>query len=428
MRAGESPRRIALEIAAVFALFGFVWMVITNIALHTLGHDRALAASLDSTLDWAFVLLAAATIYVVSHRAASKLARARSVLSAVLESIGDGLLVYGRNRRIVHANPAAVDMLGARDEEELCGMSVQQFAQRYRVAYPTGGLVSPDAFTSQRAFDEEGAFHYKAVLHPSPERDLVFLSTAAGVRTHPGQRPDLVVSVMHDITDSDHLERLRDRFFMAAAHALKTPIAIIKANIQLTERTTPVPDRPSLLAIERQCDRIDRLVQNLQIVSRARSRSLELYLHDMDMAPLVLETARELERLRWARAVRVDVTAALHVYGDRERLATVVRNLCHEALQSSIPKSTLTLRMHRQGSKLELAVGYEPLPVPERTFAGSESYDDTALSRAATETVVTAHGGEVGDDDSSPDEATRWIRLPLMEEHDEPADGRADRG
>jgi NtrC-family two-component system sensor histidine kinase KinB len=419
VRTGESPRELAVRVAAAFAIFGIVWMIASHTVLHAIGDDQPLVAQLELTFDWVFLLVASATIYLVAYRVAASLTRARSVLAAVVESVGDGLLVYGRDRTIVHANNAVVQMLGLRDDTVLHGMTAQQFAQRYHVAYLSGALVSPDELTSKRAFEEEGVFHYKAVLHPVPNRDLVYLSTAAGVRARSGERPELVVSVLHDITDSEHLEQLRDRFFMAAAHALKTPVAIIKANVQLTRRSSAA-DRPSLFAIERQCDRIDRLVQNLQIVSRARSGSLELFLREMDLAPLVVDTADELESLKWARAVRVEIEASPSVYGDRERLATVIRNLCHEALQDSVPKSTLALRLQMHDGKVELLVSYESIPVSERTFAGAESYDDTALSRAATATVIAAHGGEVGGEDLNERDGMRWIRLPVMEAPDEP--------
>jgi hypothetical protein len=115
---------------------------------------------------------------------------------------------------------------------------------------------------------------------------------AAGVSLQLGEPPTWVVSVMHDITDTEHLERLRDQFFAAAAHSLKTPVAVIKADAQLLLPLQAPDCRPRTESIVRQCDRIDRLVQNLLVLSRARSRSLELYPSALELRPLIERISR----------------------------------------------------------------------------------------------------------------------------------------
>ncbi len=417
-RGAWSPRAVALRIAASFAALGIVWMLATDVVLYLVSDDPLLLAKVESAMDWSFVLIASAMIYLFALRAAARLSRTRSVLSAVVRSIGDGLLVIGPEKRIVHANPAAARILGCHDASELVGMDALAFSRRFLVTYPNGAVVKPDAFKAQLAFEEEGPLHYKAVLHRSDDDELVVLATAAAVRSRPGDRAALVVSVIHDITDTEHLERLRDRFFQATAHALKTPIAIIKANVQFIAWKTAASARPSFLAIERQCDRIDRLVQNLQIISRARSHSLELHLRELELAPLVTDTARELASMRSALEVRTEIAASPRIYGDRERLALVVRNLSYEAHHAAIPHSPVTLHVEPHGTRAELRASFEPLPVSERTFAGYSEYDDDSLSRSATATIVEAHGGEVGELIGD-DEATLWVRLPMTEEDED---------
>ena len=94
-------------------------------------------------------------------------------------------------------------------------------------------MCPPGRYISQRAFDEGGPLHYKVTIQPPAGRAGAISVTAAGVRLEVGAPATWVVSVMHDITDTEHLERLRDQFFAAAAHSLKTPVAVIKADAQL---------------------------------------------------------------------------------------------------------------------------------------------------------------------------------------------------
>jgi two-component system phosphate regulon sensor histidine kinase PhoR len=420
-----SPRRLALELAATFAMLGIIWMSITDVFLYALTRDVILAARVEIALDWLFIAVAGTLIYATAHRAAVRLSRTRLVLASVVESIGDGLLLLGPDRRIVYANPAALEMLACRRAAELEGMDAESFGRRFLLTYPSGALVQPEKFASQRAFDEEGAIRYKAIMHPTPGRETVFVATAAGVRTRPGDRAPLVVSLMHDVTDTEHLERMRDRFFASTAHALKTPVAIIKANVQHIVQSTPETPRPSFHAIERQCDRIDRLVQNLQVISRARSHSLELHLRLIDLAPIVAQVAREVAAWR-PDGARDAVWSTTPVYGDRERLTTAVRNLAIEAIHQATQRSPVSVELEVHGHHARLRVRFEPLPLAERTFFGHEDYDDDALSHTATETIVAAHGGEVGSENGDR-EASLWMRLPIMEDPRGPDERRADR-
>jgi len=291
-----------------------------------------------------------------------------------------------------------------------------QFSRRFLVSYPDGTVVAPDEFVAQRVFTEPGPLRYKIVLHPTERRELVVRSTASGVRTRPDAPPALVVAVLHDVTPNETLSRMRDHFFSAAAHALKTPVAIIKANVQLIARGGAEP-APSFRAIERQCARIDRLVQNLMVVARARSHSLRLHTHALELEQLVREIAHESAATRATNEVRTEVTASPRVYGDAERLATLARNLCSEAIAAAVRGSPVTLYLSQPDpTTAELGVRYQPIPIPERTFSGDEEYDDTPLAHCATATIAEAHGGTVGEDSSGSTGAI-WVRLPTIEDH-----------
>ena len=409
-----SVRRAAFLVAGAFAVLGITWVMATDVLIYALTDDLRLGEKLHLAADWAFLLVTGAALFAFAQRLGTRLTEAQGVLQAVVRSMGDGLLVYGREHTIVYANPAAVKMLECTDASQLVGMNAAEFSRHFVVSYPNGALVKPEAFVSQRAFTEPGSLRFKTVLHPSPADEVIVSSVASGVREEPDDRAALVVAVMHDITADENFETLRDRFFSAAAHGLKTPVAIIKANVQLIARS-PEPIVASALAVQRQCDRIDRIVQNLLVVARARTRTLELYPEQIELAPLLEATARELVATHVAPKVETVATTPQPIRGDRERLQLVVRNLAYEALVSARPKTQLTLRIDPRDHDVELSVHFDPLPVDERTFVGAEEQDDTKLARCAVATIVDAHGGVTGEEVVSEHEAMLWVRLPRME-------------
>ena len=399
----HSPRKIALFIASVAGILGLIGLV------------AAEGVTPRAPLAKGFVFLAASglLLYALTGSMARRLVRAHALLTATVESIGDGLLILGRDRRIVYANPAAVKMLECRSAANLVGIGAEEFSRRYGVTYMNGALVRPEALASQRAFNEASPIRYRARMYPSPDHEVVILASAAPVKPHADEPASMVVSVMHDITDTENLERDRDRLFAAAAHALKTPVAIIKANIQYMVLQGHQARAPSAAMIRRQCDRIDRLVQNLLIVSRARSKTLELHVRVLELVPVVqaaLDAMPDIE-------VRAEMYGSFVVRGDEERLELAVANLVHEARRDGVRGAPITLRLATNAWTVQIAVQGKVLPVAERTFAEAGDHDDSSLSWCATRTIVEAHGGTT-DSDEVDGERTAWIRLPLVGEED----------
>jgi PAS domain S-box-containing protein len=407
-----SVRQAALAMASAFAVLGITWVLTTDVVVYALTDDLRLGEKIHLAADWAFLLVTGAALFEFARRIGMRVTEMQGVLHAVIRSMGDGMIVFGHDRRIVYANPAALRLFAC-DSDELLGMTPTELTRRFLISYPNGALVKPEALVSQRAYDEPGPLRYKVVLRPGTEQELVVLASAAGVREDPDAKVSLVVGVIHDVTAEEHLEQLRDRFFSAAAHALKTPVAIIKANVQvMAQSATPIAGTSR--AVQRQCDRIDLIVQNLLTVSRARTRSLELFPAPLELTPLVENTARELVDARAACEVETDIVGSPPIRGDRERLQLVVRNLAHEALTMARPKTPLKLRLVPHDRDIELSVHFDPLPTAEQVFAGAEEQDDTKLGRCATTTIVEAHGGSIGDDTVNDHEAVLWVRLPAL--------------
>jgi PAS domain-containing protein len=162
----KSERRIALGIAVAFAAAGIVWVLLTDVVLYAVTSDRALIARFEIAKGWLFVLFSAVAIYGLVLRYALRVTRARAAMAAVVDSIGDGILLLGRDRHVAYANPAAARILRCDDPRELIGMGAPAFSRRFRISHMNGARVPPDEFVSQRVFDEGGPLKYKVLLYP----------------------------------------------------------------------------------------------------------------------------------------------------------------------------------------------------------------------------------------------------------------------
>jgi signal transduction histidine kinase len=405
----HSAHRIAAVVTGAFIVAGLIWIFLTDVILYAFNFDRGLIARVETAKGWIFVCLAGLLLYAVTFRSAARLDRVRRLTAAMVESIADGVLLLGHDRSIAYANPAAAKMLRC-SREELVGMGAATFSMRFRVSYANGGMVPPGRFVSQRVFEEGGPLHYTAVLHPPGGSELVISSTAAGVRMEIGAPAVWVVSVMHDVTDTYRLDRMRDQFFAAAAHSLKTPVAVIKADVQALRPAEGGVQRRVAASISRQCDRIDRLVQNLLVLTRARSRTLQLHPSEMELRPLIERISAE-RAWSYRHDVRAEVTGSPLLHADQERLALAIRNLLYEASRMSPADSCLTLLARPEGDGVAVGVRYQPVPWHDQVSDTYGEYDDIGIGRSVAQTIIESHGGSLREE-ASESERTSWMHLP----------------
>jgi signal transduction histidine kinase len=408
----RAERRFAVGVCGAFLAGGLCWVLLVDSLIYALTRDPVIVARFETAQGWTFVLLATALLYPLLRRSTSRLTRTQATLSAVIESIADGVLLLGRDRTIHYANAAAVRILRCSMASELVGMGADEFSRRFRVSYPDGAVVAPADFVSQRVFDEPGPLRYRAILHPGSGPQVIVSVTAAAVRGAEDEPAWRVVSVMHDITATEHLAEVRDQFFAAAAHGLKTPVTIIQASAQALLREAAAPDA-RLLSIERQCLRIDRLVGNLLLLARLRSGSLRLYPTKVALGPLVRDVARRMSLTARDHEVEVDLVSRPMVHGDPERLALALHNLIAGALEASRDGTQVTVRLVEHGRDAEIGIRYVALG-DEESSREVHLADDLGVSRYVTQAVVRAHGGALAEEQVGNERAT-LVRLPALD-------------
>jgi len=405
----RSAHRVAALVAGTFVVAGLLWVFVTDALLYAVSHDPILVARIETAKGWIFIGLTGLLLYSVTFLAAARLDRIRRLTAATVECIGDGILLLGHDRTIAYANPAAARMLRC-TRAELVGMTAATFSIRFRVSYPGGGMVPPGRFVSQRVFEEGGPLHYKAVIHPQGGDEVVIRSMASGVRMEVGAPAIWVVSVMHDITDTERLDQMRYRFFAAAAHSLKTPLAIIKADVQALSPVETAEHHGVKASIVRQCDRMDRLVQNLLVLARANEQTLELHPSEMELRPLIERLSGE-DVWTYRHVVQTDVIGSPWLHADPERIALAIRNLLYEASRLSPSNSPLTLLARPEGDRVAVGVRYQPLPWRDQIEKTYGEYDDIGIGRSVAQTIAEGHGGSLSEE-ATESEHTSWLHLP----------------
>ena len=203
------------------------------------------------------------------------------------------------------------------------------------------------------------------------------------------------------------IQRERD-FTRAAAHELKTPLAILQAHGEaLREDILPEKRAEYLDVILDECGRMSALVGRLLELSRLESGT-PLQKEPLDLAALVQEVWEPLALPLEQKDITLKLDLeALQLEGDRERLREAAGNLASNALRHCTPGGTIRVTLKREGSRAVLTVYNDGEPIPEadlphlfqpfyRGGDKSRSRDSggTGLGLAIVRAAALAHGGE----------------------------------
>ena len=212
-------------------------------------------------------------------------------------------------------------------------------------------------------------------------------------------------------TLNEMLARLRaayereGRFVADASHELRTPIAIIKTELegalQVAGSSTSV--RASLIAAVEECDRLAQLAEDLLVIARAADGQLRISPELTQLSGLLSAVRdRFTDRAqRRDRIIRVVGETALTVYADPVRLRQALANLVENALRHGEGVITLIARSSSGGVEIDVAdqgPGFPPGLAGrafERFARGdrARSGEGVGLGLAIVQAIAQAHGG-----------------------------------
>ncbi len=212
-------------------------------------------------------------------------------------------------------------------------------------------------------------------------------------------------------TLNEMLDRLRRsfererRFVADASHELRTPVAVVKAELEGALRAGGHDPhvREALVESLEECDHLAQLAEDMLVVARSGEGELPMRRERLDL-PDLLERVRTRFSARAeqrGRDIRVDADGISHVYGDEHRLGQALGNLVDNALRYGAGE--VVLRSRRTGGGLALEVsdggtGFDP-DFAERAFERfargdpARARDGTGLGLAIVRTIAAAHGG-----------------------------------
>lgn len=231
---------------------------------------------------------------------------------AAADALPDAVVVVDRNtQRTIWFNRAAADLLGLVHPRDL-GVPVVERLQPLPLArwLAAGRNAEPmlDA--------------------PSPVDDR----TRLNLRLIP-YSDDYWLLVARDVSKLLRLEQMRRDFVANVSHELRTPLTVVHGYLDMLDPADYPPWQPMLAEMQKQSQRMTRLVEDLLTLSRLESRD-SLPEEPVAMAPMLATLRREGEAHSQRRhVIEVHDSAGCDLLGSTQELHSAFSNLVTNAIR-----------------------------------------------------------------------------------------------
>ena len=215
-------------------------------------------------------------------------------------------------------------------------------------------------------------------------------------------------------------------FVSNASHELRTPLTLIRASTEYALRSASTPEQGELLnTVLQDCDYMNKLVDDLLLLSRLDTHRLQLEREIISLPDLLSDLSEQFGRL--AEAKNVDLVISQphgSVWGDPTRLRQVILILLDNALRHTPAGGSITISTQPQGKFVEIVVADTGRGIPPEHIAhiferfyqvnqpGGEESRSNGLGLSIAKGLIEAQGGSITLE-SQVDAGTRVsIRMP----------------
>jgi histidine kinase len=165
----------------------------------------------------------------------------------------------------------------------------------------------------------------------------------------------------------DQVESMRRRLIGDVSHELRTPLTAIKGSMEgLMDGVLPATDE-TYQQIHAEADRLNRLVDDLQELSRVEARAYELDIRPVDVSSLVRSVTKRLTPQAETKRIMLDFEMSSDlppVLADEDRAVQVLTNLTGNALQYTPDGGRVAISVKRMDGEIQFSVRDTGIGIP----------------------------------------------------------------
>jgi two-component system phosphate regulon sensor histidine kinase PhoR len=390
---------VSFTVGAVFGAWAGLWVALIGLALFFALHlyylsilgtwlEQPSLATIPAGLgSWTEVFNRLHKARRTSEVNARRLEESEAGFRSMISALPEGIVLVDAALQIEWCNPVA---------ERHLGISLRA-DQGMRIT----NLVRDPAFI---AYMTSTSFDEPLLFRPLADPQL-----ALSIRVVEFE-PSRSIIMSRDVTQAERVDAMRRDFVANVSHELRTPLTVVNGFLEtLLDAQPPLDEmrQRHLQLMHEQATRMNRLVEDLLMLSRLEAEETPLAEEDVDVPALVAEIEAEARALSGGRHEISRATDPIRVRGSRDELRSAFGNLVSNAIRytPSGGRIALAWRAHDDGAIFEvkdsgIGVAAEHLPrLTERFYrvdrSRSRETGGTGLGLAIVKHVLMRHQGRL---------------------------------
>jgi PAS domain S-box-containing protein len=380
------------------------------------------------------------------ERSHAALADQTERLNCLIASAIPGVLITDEQGTVTNVSESFGEMFGLADPSSLCGTSAVSVVRRIERVFadPVGFsrriaavVRARQPLTGEQTQGADGRTiesDYWPVLVDGVHRGDIWLAWDMSDRSQLEQQR---METQRRLTEQNErlrkLDEARNQFLAIVSHELRTPLTSIVSFTELirSEADRLTPDGVRFLdIIERNADRLHRLVGDLLMLDRLEAGALPLDLAPVSVEDLAAEAVRSASAPAAKQGIAIDFRTGTGpaVPGDQRRLMQVMDNLIANAVKFSHRNQRVGVTAEYDGRQWRIDVADRGIGIPEAeagqlfsrfvraSNARTAGLPGTGLGLSIVKVLTEMHGGRVEVTSTLGQGSTFSVYLPAPEE------------
>lgn len=212
------------------------------------------------------------------------------------------------------------------------------------------------------------------------------------------------------------LNAQQQNFMMAVTHEFKSPIAVVKLNLETIRKHRLDEEKMKKLVDNtlREADRLNTLTNNILLAAQLDSHKFKPVMEMLDLSALLQQVINNLQGRIGTHSIQAQVLPQLWVYGDKFMLELVVNNLVENAVKYAPKGTPIAVHLAPKGNCLYLEVVDEGPGIPDAEKAkvfqkfyriGNENTrkaKGSGLGLFLSQRILAQHGARIKVRDNTP--------------------------
>lgn len=316
---------------------------------------------------------------------------------------------------------------------DFTGMSFEE-----SLGYGWGNAVHPDDRDNEfkifmAAFDNRSPFQSKFRLRRSDGQYRWVLSQG-NVLFNP--QFSGYIGSLTDITEQELAQQAtkilmqkKDEFMSIASHELKTPIASMKAALQIVERlTSPNPQLEQIHSFiekaNKQVNKLTGLVEDLLDVTKIHAGKMEFNRSVFLIAEVLQDCVDQIKHHSSTHRILTQGPTDIAIFADKHRIEQVITNFLSNAIKYSPGADRILILLEKKAAFLKISVTDYGIGIPAdkihyifdrffRVQESSQKFSGLGLGLYISSEIVKRHEGSIGVHSVEGEGSTFWCTLPL---------------